>query len=144
MALLTSIMLQAAADEGARFLEPLRELFTPAGLPVLLRSGLVIFTGIPLILILSRWTRKLVTSRYSSQQGMVAGKAVLYVGTLILLVSVLMELGFSLAPLLGAAGILGIAVGFAAQTSVSNIISGFFAIVYLNNALDYLDQVFLG
>lgn len=126
MALPTSILAQAASPEGAGFLEPLRELFTPAGLPVLLRSGLVILTGIPLILILSRWTRRLVTTRYSSQQGMVAGKAVLYAGTLVLLVSVLMELGFSLAPLLGAAGILGIAVGFAAQTSVSNIISGFF------------------
>jgi small-conductance mechanosensitive channel len=38
------------------------------------------------------------------------------------------QLGISLAPLLGAAGILGVALGFASQTSVSNIISGLFLI----------------
>src|SRR5699024_2454555 len=36
--------------------------------------------------------------------------------------------GISLAPLLGAAGIAGVALGFASQTSVSNIISGLFLI----------------
>jgi small-conductance mechanosensitive channel len=35
-------------------------------------------------------------------------------------------LGVNLTPLLGAAGIAGIVIGFAAQTSVSNFISGFF------------------
>jgi small-conductance mechanosensitive channel len=41
---------------------------------------------------------------------------------------VLGELGVKLTALLGAAGIVGIAVGFASQTSVSNIISGLFLI----------------
>jgi small-conductance mechanosensitive channel len=141
MALPTSVLAQTVSAEGAGLLEPLRNLFTPAGLPSLLRSGLVIITGIPLILIISRWTRRLVRTRYSSQQGMVAGKAVLYTGTLILLVSVLMELGFSLAPLLGAAGILGIAIGFAAQTSVSNVISGFFLMGEQPFVVDDLVQV---
>ena len=40
----------------------------------------------------------------------------------------LRELGFSLGALLGAAGLMTVAVGFAAQTSVSNIISGLFLI----------------
>jgi small-conductance mechanosensitive channel len=38
----------------------------------------------------------------------------------------LKELGFELGPLLGAAGVVTVAVGFAAQTSVSNLISGLF------------------
>ena len=42
--------------------------------------------------------------------------------------AVLGELGVKLTALLGAAGIVGIAVGFASQTSVSNIISGLFLI----------------
>jgi len=46
----------------------------------------------------------------------------------VIAISVMHELGFSLAPLLGAAGIVGIALGFASQTSVSNVISGLFLI----------------
>jgi len=122
MTLFASILAQT--DPG--FIDEIRGLFTPEGVRDLLRAGLVIITGIPLTVVLSRWTRKLVEARYSAQQGMVAGKAVFYLGFLIILVTVLTELGFSLAPLLGAAGIMGIALGFAAQTSVSNVISGFF------------------
>jgi len=40
--------------------------------------------------------------------------------------SALMELGFDLSVLLGAAGILTVAIGFASQTSTSNVISGLF------------------
>ncbi|MFB6350511.1 MAG: mechanosensitive ion channel family protein [Bradymonadaceae bacterium] len=40
--------------------------------------------------------------------------------------SALIELGFDLSVLLGAAGILTVAIGFASQTSASNIISGLF------------------
>lgn len=40
--------------------------------------------------------------------------------------SALVELGFNLGILLGAAGILTVAIGFASQTSASNIISGLF------------------
>jgi small-conductance mechanosensitive channel len=40
--------------------------------------------------------------------------------------SALRELGFDLGVLLGAAGVLTVAVGFAAQTSASNLISGLF------------------
>ena len=91
-----------------------------------LRSVAMVLIGVPAVLLLTRWTRAAVGRKYSPQQGLVAAKVVLYPGILILLVSVLTELGFSLGPLLGAAGILGIAVGFASQTSVSNVISGFF------------------
>lgn len=43
--------------------------------------------------------------------------------------SALNELGFNLKVLLGAAGVLTVAVGFAAQTSASNLISGIFLMV---------------
>jgi small-conductance mechanosensitive channel len=126
MLFLTSIVIQTvpAADQG--IVNQILGLFTISGIPILLRSGLVVLTGIPLTLLFSRWTRKLVGARSSPQQGMIVGKVILYSGILIILVTVLQEMGFSLAPLLGAAGILGIALGFAAQTSVSNVISGFF------------------
>jgi len=92
----------------------------------LIRAGLLLFVGIPMVWALARWIRSHVTRRYNPQKGLVVGKVVFYPLLLVILVSVLKEVGFSLAPLLGAAGILGIALGFASQTSVSNIISGFF------------------
>jgi len=92
----------------------------------LFRAGLLIFVGIPAVWALSRWIRAQVSTRYHAQKGLVVDKVVFWPLVLIIAVSVLKELGFSLAPLLGAAGILGIAIGFASQTSVSNVISGFF------------------
>lgn len=122
MSLIAAVWTQG--DPG--LVQEIQVFVTPEGIRNLLRAGLVVVTGIPLTVILSRWTRGLVERRYSLQQGMVMGKVVFYLGFLIILVTVLMEMGFSLAPLLGAAGIMGIALGFAAQTSVSNVISGFF------------------
>lgn len=120
------LLLQAAAEAGEdqsfalmRFLEGL-----DAG--ALLRTAAWLFIGIPLALTLSRWIQRWVTRNANAQRGLVVGKVVWYAGLLGILVTVLLELGFSLAPLLGAAGILGVALGFASQTSVSNVISGFF------------------
>jgi len=92
----------------------------------LIRAALLALGGMTLAWGLSRWIRAHVTTRYDPQKGLVSGKLIFWPLALIIAVSVLRELGFSLAPLLGAAGILGIALGFASQTSVSNIISGFF------------------
>jgi small-conductance mechanosensitive channel len=92
----------------------------------LVRAALLIFVGLPLAWAVSRWVRSYVTRLYSAHKGLIVGKVVFWPIALILAVSVLNEVGFSLAPLLGAAGILGVALGFASQTSVSNIISGFF------------------
>ena len=55
-------------------------------------------------------------------------RSAFYAIILLALFSALLELGFNLGVLLGAAGILTVAVGFAAQTSASNIISGLFLI----------------
>ena len=57
------------------------------------------------------------------------GNIIFYSGILCIAVAVLYELGFNVAALLGAAGLFGVAIGFASQTSVSNIISGFFLVV---------------
>jgi small-conductance mechanosensitive channel len=59
---------------------------------------------------------------------MIFSKIILYGGLIFILISLLNEMGFKLSHLLGAAGIVGIAIGFASQTSVSNIISGMFLI----------------
>lgn len=89
---------------------------------------LIIVISIPLLLLVRSWARSFFTKKYAPHYGMLAGKVVFYCGLVILLVTVMGELGISLAPLLAGAGIVGVALGFASQTSVSNIISGLFLI----------------
>jgi len=102
------------------------ELITLGRISTVINVGLLIVIGIPLCFFLSKWIRKYLTEKLSAQQGMIFSKVILYSGLTIIIISVLYNLNFKLAPLLGAAGIVGIAIGFASQTSVSNIISGFF------------------
>ncbi len=92
----------------------------------LIRVALWLFVGLPAILAVSRFVQRWVTEKSHAQRGLVIGKLIWYFGIAGVLVTVMNELGFSLAPLLGAAGVLGIALGFASQTSVSNVISGLF------------------
>jgi len=54
------------------------------------------------------------------------------VSVIILVIAVVMmlqEVGFSIAPLLASAGIVGITIGFGAQTLVKDILSGFFLLI---------------
>ena len=92
------------------------------------RIFVLVFIAFPIIFWFSKWIRNRVTNRYSAQHGMIIGKIVLYGGLIYIVISFLKEFNFSLTPLLGAAGIVGIALGFASQTSVSNIISGLFLV----------------
>ncbi len=93
-----------------------------------LKIALILVISIPILLLMRRWARTFFTKKYAPHYGMLAGKLVFYTGLAILVVTIMGQLGLSLAPLLGAAGIVGIALGFASQTSVSNIISGLFLI----------------
>ena len=95
---------------------------------LILKLALLIGISLPILFVLRGWAKRFFTKKYASHYGMLAGKLVFYSGLIILTVTVMGELGISMAPLLGAAGIVGIALGFASQTSVSNIISGLFLI----------------
>ncbi len=65
-------------------------------------------------------------ARSGPAQGQTVRRLVIYAGVALIGVSVLRQLGVDLSVLLGAAGLLTVAVGFASQTSASNIISGLF------------------
>lgn len=103
-------------------------LLTPTVMITALRVGLMIALGLPLLALASYLVGRLTRKRFSEQAGMIARKTITYAGFVILFVAAMNELGFQLTGLLGAAGIAGIALGFASQTSVSNIISGLFLI----------------
>jgi small-conductance mechanosensitive channel len=92
------------------------------------RAALMIALGVPAVFLVSRWMRAWAATQMSAQAGLIAGKLVFYAGLATLIITTMTELGFSLTPLLGAAGVVGVALGFASQTSVSNVIAGLFLI----------------
>lgn len=55
-------------------------------------------------------------------------KLIRYTGFAVVIMTIFNRLGIDLSALLGAAGIAGVALGFASQTSVSNVISGLFLV----------------
>ncbi len=102
--------------------------FSPDVLSRGLRIALTLVIGLFLVRVLAVVTQRYIMRKSTAQRQMIARKAISYSGFVLVVVSVLSELGVKLTALLGAAGIVGIAVGFASQTSVSNIISGLFLI----------------
>ena len=89
---------------------------------------LIVAIGYLCIRLIALFVGKVTKKRFSPQSSMITQKAVIYVGTFFLFVITLQQFGLKMSALLGAAGIIGIALGFASQTSVSNIISGLFLI----------------
>ncbi|MCI0493379.1 mechanosensitive ion channel family protein [candidate division KSB1 bacterium] len=106
----------------------IEQIFVFEKLGSLLRLIILLIVGLPLLYMFSKWVRKSVSRKLSAQQGMIFSKLVLYLGVFIITFSILNEFGFKLTHLIGAAGIITLAIGFASQTSVSNIISGLFLI----------------
>ncbi len=104
------------------------DIFTPQLLRGLFRGSVLFIVGYLFLFIVSNIIGRLSQKNLSKQSAMVIEKVIQYSGLFLLILLVLQELGVKLSTLLGAAGIIGIALGFASQTSVSNIISGLFLI----------------
>ena len=68
-------------------------------------------------------------SQLDTQQRVLFGRFARYGVLAIAIAGGLKQLGFDLTVLLGAAGVLTVAIGFAAQTSASNLISGIFLMI---------------
>jgi small-conductance mechanosensitive channel len=92
------------------------------------RVAVILVIGIPLVLLASRIIAGILHHRLGKQGGDLLARIVRYAGYLMVLIAVLQEFGFNLAAVLGAAGIAGVAIGFASQTSLSNLISGLFIV----------------
>jgi small-conductance mechanosensitive channel len=60
--------------------------------------------------------------------GKLIGNVISYTVNFITILLILMQVGFNLAPLLAGAGVLGLAIGFGAQSLVKDVITGFFII----------------
>jgi small-conductance mechanosensitive channel len=107
----------------------LTDLITAERLIAVVQAALILFFGWLVARTVSALVHR-VTSRRSTPQGaMLVRRLVFYPLMLLFVMGALNQLGFKLGVLLGAAGILTVAIGFASQTSASNLISGLFLIV---------------
>jgi len=92
-------------------------------------SGFLLVLGVVLGSLAARSVSKVMAKRSSRHHTVMVRRLVFYVIFLLFGVAALREAGFSLDVVLGAAGILTVAIGFASQTSASNMISGLFLLV---------------
>ncbi len=94
----------------------------------LIKAGVLLTVGFLLAGLAARVIRRASAGRLELQQALLLRRAGYYLVLILFFVAALHQLGFNLSVLLGAAGVLSVAVGFASQTSASNLISGLFLI----------------
>lgn len=94
-----------------------------------LSAGFLLVLGIVLATFVARSVGRLVEARTTRHHQVMIRRVFFYLVFLLFAIAALREAGFSLEVVLGAAGILTVAIGFASQTSASNIISGLFLVM---------------
>jgi len=91
-----------------------------------IRAVILVIVGLVLAKLVSTTLNKLLEKKIDIHRTMIIRRGSYYLILMLFFISALHELGFNLSVLLGAAGILTVAIGFASQTSASNLISGLF------------------
>lgn len=100
-----------------------------SGLVMSIVEALLYFlVGLILARMTGRGIRQWSKSRFDIHQQLLMARIASYLVLLVFVVMGLNAIGFNLGVLIGAAGILSVAIGFASQTSASNIISGLFLV----------------
>ncbi|MGX5200559.1 mechanosensitive ion channel family protein [Aliikangiella sp. IMCC44632] len=89
-------------------------------------AALLILAGFIFAQLIAKRAVSLIESKYSFKNGVVIKRLLFYFILTLFGIMALRQLGFNLSVLLGAAGILSVAIGFASKTSMSNVISGMF------------------
>lgn len=92
-------------------------------------SAFLLVLGIFLASLAARSVTRFMAERSTRHHTVMVRRLVFYLIMILFSVAALREAGFSLDVVLGAAGILTVAIGFASQTSASNMISGLFLLV---------------
>ncbi|HVS09524.1 MAG TPA: mechanosensitive ion channel family protein [Planctomycetota bacterium] len=95
----------------------------------LIQASLILVAGVAAAWIFAFLVRRRLERRGMPHQALVAHKTIAYLGTLLVLLLFARLLRVELTTWLATAGLLTVAVGFAAQTSLSNLIAGIFLLV---------------
>lgn len=91
-------------------------------------AALLCFIGFLIARLVSNTFIRTVGLKFNAHQRMVWRRGIFYTIFLFFIIAALKEAGFKVSVFLGAAGILTVALGFASQTSATNLISGLFLI----------------
>ena len=105
------------------------QLFESIPWAALTRALLLFLFGLGLATLAGRSMTRMLQSRLSRHHVALMRRLVFYTIVVIFALAAMREAGFAPGVFLGAAGILTVAIGFASQTSASNMISGLFLIV---------------
>ena len=108
----------------------------------LLHVAGILAIGILIGVLLQRLARRLMERPFGKSTAIITGKAVRNLVVALAVFSALSAVGIRLNGILAAAGVAGVAIGFASQTSLSNLISGVFLIG--ENAFRIGDVVTIG
>lgn len=93
-----------------------------------IRILLIIAIGTTIIYSVIFFIKKILPLKWPKQRKMIINRTIRYTGFTILFLIVISELKINLVPIFGAAGLIGLVVGVASQTSIGNIVSGFFLV----------------
>ena len=104
----------------------LTDIFNIEYLAKLLRACLLLILGFIFAKLLSYYSTRFSEKVFTLQTALLIKRLVYHVIFILFVFSAMLEMGFNLNVLLGAASVLTVAVGFASQTSASNFISGIF------------------
>ena len=105
------------------------QFFTDIAWGQWISSAFLVVLGLFLGSLAARSVGRFMAQRTSRHHTVMVRRLVFYVIVVLFFVAALREAGFSLDVVLGAAGILTVAIGFASQTSASNMISGLLLLV---------------
>ncbi|HMU87378.1 MAG TPA: mechanosensitive ion channel family protein [Agitococcus sp.] len=117
-----------ASNKQESFLDQMINLPVSDKIEGFIIGALVLLTGYLIAQLVTTAFVKTMSQRLSAHQLLVWRRGIFYFLLGLFSMSALHEMGFKLSVLLGAAGIFTVAIGFASQTSASNLISGLFLI----------------
>ena len=118
-------------DVANNLTDTLKSLFTGINadrLSEILVAIILCFIGFLIARLVSNTFIRTIGSRLNAHQRLLWRRGIFYFIFLLFIMTSLREAGFKLSVFLGAAGILTVALGFASQTSATNLISGLFLI----------------
>ncbi len=106
----------------------LEKYINPATIEKFIRIVFILIIGVSSIQLIAFMLRRSLRKQLSRQRMMLITRTVIYTGYTGLVLIVVKEFNYDLTALFGAAGVVGIVIGVASQTSIGNIISGLFLV----------------
>lgn len=108
------------------FLDSVYQFLTNQRSLEIIKALVIICAGLLIARLFTSAAVKILKKRFGTHEVQLFRRAIFYTILALFLLSALNQLGINLSVFLGAAGILSVAIGFASQTSASNLISGLF------------------